>query len=95
MDMLTGIGLKFSLKIGQNCSKHIYVKTFDLNHLNISTILLQKKTCVFISVSIVDYITEINVIDSQKSLPRWLGWIHVRLMIRRLRVRSRRVGNIL
>ena len=45
--MLTGIGLKVSLKIGQNCSKHTYVKTFDQNHLSIYIILLQKKICVF------------------------------------------------
>ena len=41
VDMLTGKGLKFSLKIGQ------IIKTFNPNHLSISIILLQKKTCVF------------------------------------------------
>ena len=42
--MLTGIELKFSLKIGQNSSKHIYFKPLDQNYLSISIILLQKKT---------------------------------------------------
>ena len=42
--MLTGIGLKVSLKIGQNCSKHTYAKTFLAS---IYIILLQKKICVF------------------------------------------------
>ena len=31
VDMLSGVGSKFSLKIGQNCSKHTYVKMFDQN----------------------------------------------------------------
>ena len=46
-DMLD-IGLKFSLKIGQNYSKHAYVKTFNRNHWSVSIILFQKKTCVLI-----------------------------------------------
>ena len=29
VDMLTGTGLTFTLKIDQKCSKHTYVKTFD------------------------------------------------------------------
>ena len=33
MSMLTGKGIKFLLKYVKNCSKHIYVKTFDRNHL--------------------------------------------------------------
>ena len=45
-DMLTDIGFKFSLTIGQNCSKHTYVKNIR-NHWSISIILFQKNTCVF------------------------------------------------
>ena len=41
--MLTSIGLKLSLKINQNCSKHTHVKMFDQNHLSISISLLKKK----------------------------------------------------
>ena len=47
MDMLTAIGIKVFIKIGQNCSKHIYAKTFDRINLSIFIILLQKKICVF------------------------------------------------
>ena len=34
--MLTDIGLKLLLKIGQHYSKHTYIKTFDRNNLSIS-----------------------------------------------------------
>ena len=47
VDVLTCIRLKFSLKIGQNCSKHPYFKTFDRNQLSISIILLQKQRVIF------------------------------------------------
>ena len=50
--MLTGIRVNVSLKIGQNCSKHTYVKTFDRNHLSILLFNSKRKLALFISADV-------------------------------------------